>query len=168
MLVVGACGSFLLGGSWVGGLVRWLVGGLVVISTSGAFRNVLPRTYVNALNHAAALRRAPRGRPDLAGCLPRCVRTGGRVEVCEKKWFRHWTNRTLSCSGCSKQEQHSHTPDVRRPAVAPTSIGWPSWPQPRRIPSIYNHQPRTKAQGFGNGGKSTHAKRRTPNQERFF
>ena len=37
-----------------------------------------PRTYVNALNHAT-LRRAPRGRPDLAGCLPRCVRTDGRV-----------------------------------------------------------------------------------------
>ena len=38
---------------------------------------------MNVLNHAT-LRRAPRGRPDLAGCLPRCVRTDGRVEVCAK------------------------------------------------------------------------------------
>ena len=30
------------------------------------------------------LRRAPRGRPDLAECPPRCVRTDGRVEVCAK------------------------------------------------------------------------------------
>ena len=41
----------------------------------GAFRNVI--TYVT-------LRHAPRGRPDLAGCLPRCVRTGGRVKLCGK------------------------------------------------------------------------------------
>ena len=38
---------------------------------------------MNVLNHVT-LRRAPRGRPDLAGCLPRCVRTDGRVEVCGK------------------------------------------------------------------------------------
>ena len=53
-----------------------------MISTPGAFQNVLGAfTYV--LNHVT-LRRAPRGRPDLAGCLPRCVRTDGRVEVCAK------------------------------------------------------------------------------------
>ena len=45
------------------------------VNVLGAFRNAI--TY-------ATLRRAPRGRPDLAGCLPRCVRTGGRVEVCAK------------------------------------------------------------------------------------
>ena len=42
-----------------------------------------PRAYVSALNHVT-LRRAPRGRPDLAGCLPRCVRTDGRVRLCGK------------------------------------------------------------------------------------
>ena len=47
----------------------------------GARRNA--KTYVNALNHAT-LRRAPRGRPDLAGCLPRCIRTDGRVKLCAK------------------------------------------------------------------------------------
>ena len=44
-------------------------------------RDVLerPRTFTCVLNHATR-GRAPRGRPDLAGCLPRCVRTGGRVK----------------------------------------------------------------------------------------
>ena len=38
---------------------------------------------MNGLNHAN-LRRAPRGRPDLAGCLPRCSRTDGRVKLYAK------------------------------------------------------------------------------------
>ena len=38
---------------------------------------------MGVLSHVT-LRRAPRGRPDLAGCLPRCVRTDGRVKLCGK------------------------------------------------------------------------------------
>ena len=53
-----------------------------VISCLGTFWNALG-AYRNAIAHVT-LRRAPRGRPDLAGCLPRCVRTDGRVEVCAK------------------------------------------------------------------------------------
>ena len=49
---------------------------------------------------------APRGRPDLAGCLSRCVRTDRRVEVCAKsvptlvepRTFVQWV----------LKEQHSH------------------------------------------------------------
>ena len=60
---------------------------------------------MNVLNHVT-LRRAPRGRPDHAGCLPRCVRTDGRVEVCAKQvpalvepcTFVQWM----------LKEQHSH------------------------------------------------------------
>ena len=46
------------------------------------FQNALG-TFRNAITHST-LRRAPRGRPDLAGCLPRCVRTDGRVKLCRK------------------------------------------------------------------------------------
>ena len=42
-----------------------------------------PRAFRNVITHAT-LRRVSRGRPDLAGCLPRCVRTDGRVKLCEK------------------------------------------------------------------------------------
>ena len=42
-----------------------------------------------------------------AGCLPRCVRTDGRVEVCVRNRFRHWSNRALSRSGCSKSSTHT-------------------------------------------------------------
>ena len=45
------------------------------------FQNVLGAFFRNAITHAT-LRRAPRGRPDLAGCLPRCVRADGRVKLC--------------------------------------------------------------------------------------
>ena len=38
---------------------------------------------MNVLNHVT-VRRAPQGRPDLARCLPRCVRTDGRVKLCGK------------------------------------------------------------------------------------
>jgi hypothetical protein len=38
--------------------------------------------------------------------------------------FRHWSNRTLSCSGCSKRSTHTR----RSASVAPTSIGWQIWP----------------------------------------
>ena len=53
-----------------------------MISCLGTFQNVLG-TFRNVITYVT-LRRAPRGRPDLAGCLPRCVRTDGRVEVCAK------------------------------------------------------------------------------------
>ena len=76
----------------------------VMISCPGTFQNALG-TYVNAITYVT-LRRAPRGRPDLAGCLSRCVRTDGRVEVCAKSFptliepctFVQWM----------LKEQHSH------------------------------------------------------------
>ena len=61
---------------------RRLASALLMISCLGSFQNDLG-SFWNDLNHVN-LRRAPRGRPDLAGCLPRCVRTDGRVEVCAK------------------------------------------------------------------------------------
>jgi len=67
---------------------------------------------VNVLNHAT-LRRAPRGRPGLVGCLLRSVRpdgrrTGGQVELCGKnRSDTDWPNRKLSCSGCSKRSTHT-------------------------------------------------------------
>ena len=64
-----------------------------------------PGSFWNDLNHVT-LRRAPRGRPDLAGWLPRRVRTDGRVEVCgkpvptlvEPRTFEQWL----------LKEEHSH------------------------------------------------------------
>ena len=61
---------------------------------------------MNVLNHVT-LRRAPRGRPDLVGCLPRCVRTDGRIKLCailvvptlvEPHTFVQWV----------LKEEHSH------------------------------------------------------------
>jgi hypothetical protein len=78
-----------------------------VINTPGARVLERTRTYVNVLNlNHATLRRAPRGRPDLAGCLPRCIRTDGRVKLCAKNvptlvephTFVHWV----------LKEEHSH------------------------------------------------------------
>ena len=54
----------------------------VVVKCRGAFQNVLG-TFTYVLNHVTR-GRAPRGRPDLAGCLPRCARTGVRVKLCGK------------------------------------------------------------------------------------
>ena len=53
---------------------------LHVISCPGSFQNDLG-SFWNDLNHVTR-GRAPRGRPDLAGWLPRCVRTrtDGRVD----------------------------------------------------------------------------------------
>ena len=59
---------------------RTLAGQLV--SCLRAFQNVLG-AFRNAITHAT-LRRAPRGRPGLAGCLPRCVRADGRAKFCAK------------------------------------------------------------------------------------
>ena len=75
-----------------------------VISCLGVFQNT-PGVFWNTLNHVTG-RRASRGRPDHAGCLPRCVRTDGRVEVCAKivpalvepRTFVQWV----------LKEQHSH------------------------------------------------------------
>ena len=64
-----------------------------------------PRTYVNVLNHAT-LRRAPRDRPDLAGCPPWCVRTDGRVEVCAKSVPALVEPRTFE--QCVLKEEHSN------------------------------------------------------------
>ena len=97
-----------------------------MINTPGALQNALG-TFRNAIAYVT-LRRAPRGgRPDLAGCLPRCVRTDGRVEVevcaklvpalAEPCTFVQWM---------LKEQRAAPTPDVR--PVAPISIGWPSWP----------------------------------------
>ena len=60
---------------------------------------------MNALSHVT-LRRALRRRPDLAGCLPRCVRTDGRVKLygkivstlAEPHTFVQWV----------LKEEHSH------------------------------------------------------------
>ena len=75
-----------------------------LIKCLGVFQNT-PRTYVNVLNHVT-LRRAPRGRPDLAGCLPRCVRTDGRVEVCAKSVPTLVEPRTFE--QCVLKEEHSN------------------------------------------------------------
>ena len=64
-----------------------------------------PWGVLKHLNHVTR-GRASRGRPDHAGCLPRCVRTDGRVEVCAKsipalaepRTFVQWV----------LKEQHSH------------------------------------------------------------
>ena len=40
--------------------------------------------FLNIFSHHATLRRAPQGRPDLTGWLPRCVWTDGRVKLCAK------------------------------------------------------------------------------------
>ena len=60
---------------------------------------------MNVLNHAT-LRRAPRGIPDLAGCLPRCVRTGGRVKECGKPVPTLVEPRTFE--QCVLKEEHSN------------------------------------------------------------
>ena len=76
------------------------------------------------LNHVTLRRSAPRC-PGRVGWLPLCVRTDGRVEVCSKPvptlvepcTFVQWM----------LKEQHPHQTFGQWP-VAPTSIGWPSWP----------------------------------------
>ena len=75
-----------------------------VIKCPGVFQNT-PGVFWNTLR-CTILRRAPRGRPGLAGCLPRCVRMDGRVEVCarsvpalaEPRTFVQWV----------LKEQHSY------------------------------------------------------------
>ena len=62
---------------------------------------------MNVLNHAT-LRRAPRGRPDLTGWLPRCVRTDGRVKLFGRIVPTLVEPHTFVLSGCSKIEEHSH------------------------------------------------------------
>jgi hypothetical protein len=79
---------------------------------------------VNALNHAT-LRRAPRGRPDLAGCPPRpSVHPDGRSSkaLCKN---RFGTGRTAHFRAMGPQ-RGALTPDVR--PMASTSIGWQIWP----------------------------------------
>ena len=75
-----------------------------VIKCPGTFQNVLG-TFRNAITYVT-LRRAPRGRPDLAGCLPRCVRTDGRVEVCAKLVPTLVEPRTFE--QCVLKEEHSN------------------------------------------------------------
>ena len=75
-----------------------------VISCLGVFQNT-PGVFLITIR-CATLQRVPRGRPDLAGCLSRCVRTDRRVEVCAKsvptlvepRTFVQWV----------LKEQHSH------------------------------------------------------------
>ena len=87
-------------------LPTWRLAGKM-ISCPRTFQNALlaPRTYANVLNHAT-LRRAPRGRPDLAGYLPRCVRTDGRVEVCAISVPTLIEPRTFG--KCVLKEEHSN------------------------------------------------------------
>ena len=75
-----------------------------MIKCLGAFQNALG-TFRNAIAYVT-LRRAPRGRPDLAGCLPRCVRTDGRVEVCAKSVPTLVEPRTFE--QCVLKEEHSN------------------------------------------------------------
>ena len=75
-----------------------------MIKCPGTFQNALG-AFRNAITYAT-LRRAPRGRPDLAGCLPRCVRTDGRVEVCAKSVPALAEPRTFE--QCVLKEEHSN------------------------------------------------------------
>ena len=80
---------------------------------------------MSALNHAT-LRRASRCRPGLVGCLPRCVRTDGRVKLCGEIVPTLAEPRTANFRAVGAQRGAlTLTPDVR--PVAPTSIGWPIW-----------------------------------------
>ena len=114
-----------------------------------------PRAFRNVITHAT-LRRVSRGRPDLAGCLPRCVRTGGQVKLCGEivptLVEPHAHSRAVGA------QRGALTPDVRPVALA--SIGWPIWPVLDRarpcechatiahvtaaVVGVYWHRPRTE------------------------
>ena len=76
------------------------------------------------LNHATLRRSTPRC-PDRAGCLPRCVRTDGRVKFCGKIVPTLDTGRTAHFRAVAAQ-RGALTPDVR--PVAPASAGCQIWP----------------------------------------
>ena len=81
-----------------------------MISCLGPFQNNLG-SFWNDLNHATLRRSVPRrphGRPDLAaeGCLPRCVRTDGRVEMRTKPVPTLVEPRTFE--HCVLKEEHSN------------------------------------------------------------
>ena len=75
-----------------------------MIKCLGAFQNALG-TFWNVITYAT-FRHAPRGRLDLAGCLTRCVRTGGRVIECGKPVPRLVEPRTFE--KCVLKEEHSN------------------------------------------------------------
>ena len=78
-----------------------------LIKCPGTFQNALG-AFRNAITYAT-LRRAPRGRPDLAGCLPRCVRTDtGRVEVCGKPVPTTLVVEPRTFEQCVLKEEHSN------------------------------------------------------------
>ena len=80
-----------------------------MIKCLGAFQNALGALNVQKRHYIC----------HLATCAPRSpwprrmapsVRPGGRPsggDRCVQKWFRHWPNRVLSCSGCSKRSTHT-------------------------------------------------------------